>query len=133
VERTPSKERKKMEWYLLVWKRFAEFDGRSRRKEYWMFSLFNFLIALVLEVAGLILLKSGIGLILLAVLFVYALAALIPSLAVSVRRLHDIGKSGWWLLIALVPIVGGLLLLVFSVMDSEPGMNEYGPIVPAHK
>ncbi|MGD0830813.1 MAG: DUF805 domain-containing protein [Terracidiphilus sp.] len=112
-----------MDWYVMVWQRFAEFDGRSRRKEYWMFALFNFLICLGLLFIGILFFKHG-GFVL---CLVYELAQIIPSLAVSVRRLHDIGKSGWWLLIALIPFLGGLILFVFTILDSEPGPNEYGP------
>jgi uncharacterized membrane protein YhaH (DUF805 family) len=117
----------KMEWYLLVWKKFAEFNGRARRKEYWMFTLFNILIFLVLEVLGIALMKIGVGVILFALLGLYALAIIIPSLAVAVRRLHDTGKSGWFILLGLIPIVGPVILLVFMVMDSAPEPNEYGP------
>lgn len=116
-----------MEWYQLVWKKFAEFNGRARRKEYWMFTLFNILIFLVLEVLGIALMKSGVGVIFFALLGLYALAVIIPSLAVGVRRLHDTGKSGWFILLGLIPIVGPVILLVFMVMDSTPEPNEYGP------
>jgi uncharacterized membrane protein YhaH (DUF805 family) len=116
-----------MEWYTLVWKRYAEFEGRSRRKEYWMFSLINMLIVLAAELAGFVLLFIGIGVIVFPLLILYSLALLIPSLAVSVRRLHDTGKSGWWLLIGLIPLIGGIVLIVFLASDSEPGVNLYGP------
>ncbi len=97
-----------MEWYLMVWKRYAEFSGRSRRKELWMFALFNTIICTVLYVGGMMMAMRGssLGTIFFALYGIYALAVLVPSLAVEVRRLHDIGKSGWWLLIAFVPIVG---------------------------
>lgn len=116
-----------MDWYLLVWKRFAEFHGRSRRKEYWMFALFSCLICFLLYIPGLVLLRSGTGLIFFALYFIYALAALIPSLACSVRRLHDTGRSAWWLLICLVPLFGSVTFLVFMVLDSHPETNLYGP------
>jgi uncharacterized membrane protein YhaH (DUF805 family) len=116
-----------MEWYLLPWKRFAEFSGRSRRKEYWMFTLFNIVIAIVLCILSLVLRESGVGVIFSILSFIYSLAALIPGLAVSVRRLHDTGKSGWFLLLGLIPFVGPVILLVFFCMDSEPGQNAYGP------
>ena len=125
-----------MEWYLMVWRRYAEFDGRSRRSEYWMFVLFNLLVVLGLGVLG------GIGLAISrdygAVLFIpfllYALAAVIPSLAVAVRRFHDVGKSGWMLLLLMVlgiiPLLGliaTVFQLVFLCTDSDPGTNQYGP------
>jgi len=116
-----------MNWYLMVWKKYAQFSGRSRRNEYWMFTLFNLLIYVLLYGAAIALMESGIGKALLAICAIYGLAILIPSLAVGVRRLHDTGRSGWWLLICFVPIVGGLILLVFFVLDSEPGTNQYGP------
>jgi uncharacterized membrane protein YhaH (DUF805 family) len=116
-----------MEWYLLALKKYAEFSGRSRRKEYWMYALFNMLIVFVLEIAGFALLRSAAGTILFALLGIYCLATLIPSLAVGIRRLHDTGKSGWWLLISLVPFVGFIILLIFLVTDSAPEANLYGP------
>ncbi len=110
-----------MNWYLEVLKKYAVFEGRSRRKEYWMFFLFNFIISFVLGfVEGLV---GGPGILYL----IYALAVFIPGLAVTVRRLHDIGKSGWWILIGIVPLIGAIVLLIFAVMDSQPGDNEYGP------
>jgi uncharacterized membrane protein YhaH (DUF805 family) len=118
-----------MEWYLLVWKRYAEFNGRSRRKEYWMFALFNMLVALLVYIPAILLTlaKSWTGMALLVLFVVYTLAGFIPSLAVGVRRLHDTGKSGWWFLISLIPLAGGIIFLVFMVLDGNPGINEYGP------
>ena len=115
-----------MEWYLMALKKYSEFSGRSRRKEYWMFTLFNCLIYLVLFILGLVLRDSALGSVFMGLYFIYALALLIPSLAVCVRRLHDTGRSGWWLLIVIVPIVS-IVLLVFMCLDSDPGPNEYGP------
>ena len=115
-----------MNWYIEVLKKYAVFSGRARRKEYWMFFLFNTIIALII---GLIEGFAGIApksdQSVLATL--YTLAVLLPALAVGVRRLHDTGRSGWWLLIALVPIIGAIVLLVFMVQDSHPGENQYGP------
>ncbi len=117
-----------MDWYLMVWKKFAEFGGRSRRTEYWMFTLFNFIAYIVLFAAAISLKRAiGVGIILMLLYLVYALAGIIPSLAVSVRRLHDTGKSGWWLLISFIPLVGAIVMLFFLVSDSEPGPNVYGP------
>lgn len=115
-----------MNWYFEVLKKYAVFSGRARRKEYWYFVLFNILIGVLLGfVEGLIGLapnspQSVLG-------TIYALAVLLPGLGVSVRRLHDTGKSGWWLLIALVPLIGGIVLLIFMVQDSDAGDNPYGP------
>jgi uncharacterized membrane protein YhaH (DUF805 family) len=116
-----------MNWYLMVLKKYAQFSGRSRRKEYWMFTLFHCLIAILLCVLSLLLRDSGLSPVVSIVFGLYLLAVLVPSLAVSVRRLHDTGKSGWWILIGLVPAVGGLILLIFVCLDSVPGPNEYGP------
>jgi uncharacterized membrane protein YhaH (DUF805 family) len=110
-----------MNWYLDVLKKYAKFDGRARRKEYWMFVLFNVLIAFGL---GIIEALIGTGGFLGAV---YALAVFIPNLAVAVRRLHDTGRSGWFLLIGLIPLVGVIVLIVFFVQDSQPGSNKWGP------
>lgn len=116
-----------MQWYLKVLKNYAGFSGRARRKEYWMFVLINMIIAFALGLLDGLLgfydSQAGIGLL----SGLYMLGIVIPSLAVAVRRLHDTGRSGWWLLIVLVPLIGGLVLLVFLVLDSEPGTNQYGP------
>ncbi len=115
-----------MHWYLKVLKKYAVFSGRARRKEYWFFVLFNgiiaFLLALIDAVAGLAG-ESGFG----PLGGLYTLAVLIPFIAVSVRRLHDTGCTGWWLLIGLVPLIGAVLLLISLVSDSQQGQNQYGP------
>jgi uncharacterized membrane protein YhaH (DUF805 family) len=110
-----------MEWYLAVLKNYTGFSGRARRKEYWMFVLFNVIIAFVLGfVEGIV---GGPGIL----GMLYMLAVLIPSIAVSIRRLHDTNKSGWFLLIGLIPVLGGIILIVFMAMDGDPGDNQYGP------
>jgi len=115
-----------MNWYLEVLKKYAVFNGRARRKEYWMFFLFNIIIGAVLGlVEGIAGIAPESAQSVLANL--YMLAVLIPGLAVGVRRLHDTGRSGWWLLIAFVPIIGVIVLLVYLVQDSQPGENQYGP------
>ena len=115
-----------MNWYLQALKNYANFSGRARRKEYWYFALFNFIVAFVLGfidgMTGSVSSEGGIGLL----GGIYTLAVLIPGLAVSVRRLHDTERSGWWLLIALVPLIGAIVLLVFMVQDSKAGSNQYG-------
>ena len=109
-----------MNYYLDVLKKYAIFNGRARRKEYWMFFLFNIIISIVLAfVEPMIGTKSIIAIL-------YSLALLIPGIAVAVRRLHDTNHSGWWLLIGLVPIIGAIILLVFMVRDSQSGENQYG-------
>ncbi len=116
-----------MDWYLKVLKNYAEFSGRARRKEYWMFVLFNLIFYYVLMFIDWIIgtFDPEIGLGVLGGL--YSLAVFIPGLAVSVRRLHDIGKSGWMILIVLIPLIGPIWLLVLMVQDSQPGENQYGP------
>ena len=116
-----------MNWYFDVLKKYAVFSGRARRKEYWFFVLFNIIISIILAVidgvTGTLDPESGMGLLGL----VYTLAILIPALAVSVRRLHDTGRSGWWLLLLLIPLIGTIVILIFMVQDSKPEENQYGP------
>ncbi|MED4533474.1 DUF805 domain-containing protein [Metabacillus fastidiosus] len=109
-----------MHWYLEVLKKYAVFQGRARRKEYWMFTLFNVLISIVLSIIEVVGDMPSI------LTGIYSLAILLPSLAVTARRLHDIGKSGWWILISLIPLIGAIVLLVFTCQDSEEGSNKYG-------
>lgn len=110
-----------MNWYLGCWQKFAEFNGRARRREYWMFGLFNLLAGIVLGILDGVLGTSGmLG-------FIYNLAVLVPSFAVTARRLHDTDRSGWMMLIALIPLVGAIVLLVFMCLDSKPGENRFGP------
>ena len=104
-----------MSWYIKVLKNYAVFTGRARRKEYWMFFLFNIIVAVILGVIQGI---SGIQSSLLV--NIYQLAILVPSIAVGVRRMHDTDHSGWWLLL---PIVN----LVFALMPGTPGPNTFGP------
>lgn len=116
-----------MNWYLAVLKKYAVFSGRSQRAEYWFFFLFNIIISIVLAMLdgmfGTMSAEAGMGLL----GGLYTLAVLIPGIAVTIRRLHDTGRSGWWILIAFVPFIGAIILLVFMVLDSQPGSNEYGP------
>ena len=115
-----------MNWYIEVMKKYAVFSGRARRREYWMFVLFNIIIALVLSIIeGIADAGSENNRSVLATL--YGLAVLLPSLAVSVRRLHDTGRSAWWMLIGLIPIIGTIVLLIFIIQDSQLMDNQYGP------
>ncbi|WFE51909.1 DUF805 domain-containing protein [Micromonospora sp. WMMD1155] len=110
-----------------VLSKYVGFTGRARRSEYWWFALFTVLVSIVASILdgalGLDFEGSTTGLIGL----VASLALLLPSLAVGVRRLHDTDRTGWWLLIALVPLVGFIVLIVFFVLDSTPGTNRFGP------
>jgi uncharacterized membrane protein YhaH (DUF805 family) len=134
-----------MNWYLNVLQQYADFSGRSRRKEFWMFVLFNYLAILGLFLSGYILEliigtpvyaqsisvlepeHSSSGNVGRLLVLLYLLATFIPSLAVMVRRLHDIGKSGWWIFISLIPIAGSIWLIVLLCTDGDAGDNLYGP------
>lgn len=116
-----------MKWYLTVLRKYADFSGRARRMEYWMFTLINFLIGVVLSFIDMALgskvgALEGYGIISL----VYFLAVFIPGLAVTVRRLHDIGKSGWFFLIVFIPLIGFIWLLVLLFTEGTRGPNKYG-------
>lgn len=115
-----------MGWYLMVWKKYAQFNGRSQRREYWMFTLLNSLICILLFAPAFELQMRRVGQIFFGLYFVYLLAVLVPLFTVSVRRLHDTGRSGWWLLLIFVPIVS--LALIFPMMiEGDPSPNKYGP------
>ena len=108
-----------MNWWLKCIKNYVTFEGRARRKEYWMFYLFNVLFA---AIAGFL---DGIfGLTLLSI--IYPLITFIPGLSVSIRRLHDVGKSGWMYLIILIPVIGAIWLLVLLCTDGQSGSNQWG-------
>ena len=115
-----------MNWYLEALRKYAVFDGRARRMEYWMFVLINCLIVVVLSVVdtvvGLFSLGNSVG----ALTGLYWLVVLVPSVAVTVRRLHDTDRSGWWALLALLPLLGTIVLFVFCVLDGTPGANRFG-------
>jgi len=118
-----------MDWYLKVMRdNYANFNGRARRKEYWMFTLFFMLFAFAFAFVIGVLSALGetaatIGVILIVVWY---FAHLVPSFAVTVRRLHDTGKSGWFLLLSFIPF-GNLVIFIFTVMDGDSGDNDYGP------
>ncbi len=115
-----------MNWYLKVLKNYIVFDGRARRKEYWFFYLFYFIFVIALGFIDAITgsYSANVGLGLLSGIFV--LAMILPGIAVCVRRLHDTDRSGWWILIGFVPIIGGIWLLVLMVLDGTSGQNQYG-------
>ena len=116
-----------MNWYLGALKKYATFEGRARRKDYWFFVLFNVLAIIVLEILDVVLgtfsPETGFGLL----SGLYAIAVLLPSLAVTVRRLHDTDRSGWWILINFIPLIGAIVLLIFTLLDGTPGSNRFGP------
>jgi uncharacterized membrane protein YhaH (DUF805 family) len=123
-----NKDKTNMNYFIdCLTKKYACFSGRARRKEYWLFVLFNLIASIIIGViAGVLAGATGVG----AFSYlgpIYSLAVLIPGFAVLFRRLHDIGKSGWWWLIAFIPVIGVIVLLVFCCLDSQPGDNQYGP------
>ena len=110
-----------MKWYLTALKKYAIFNGRSRRTEYWMFALFNALIMLGL---CLLLMNEVIGP---NPIYAFAVLIVIPTLSVTVRRLHDTNRSAWWLLLPMIPILGELVFLIFMVLEGKPERNRFGP------
>ena len=116
-----------MRWFVAALEKYAVFGGRSRRREYWYFVLFSSIITVLLFVVdGAIgTFDSSLGLGLLSGIF--SLAILVPTITVSVRKLHDIDRTGWWFLISLVPLIGSIVLFVFAVQDGTPETNRYGP------
>lgn len=113
-----------MNYYSICLSKFADFSGRARRREYWTFALVNCLIAMLLLILGLAFGEDSPASNIMVTIFY--LIMLVPNLSVSVRRLHDIGKSGWYMFLSLIPLIGGLILLVWALMDSESGENQYG-------
>jgi uncharacterized membrane protein YhaH (DUF805 family) len=115
-----------LNWYLEVLKKYTVFSGRAGRPEYWYFVLFNIIVSIVLGILdgifGTVNGDARIGLL----GGIYSLAVLCPSIAVGIRRLHDTNRSGWWLLIALIPIVGAIILIVYLAQQSDSGANQYG-------
>jgi uncharacterized membrane protein YhaH (DUF805 family) len=112
-----------MKWYLEALKKYAVFGGRARRREYWIFEWGNTLILFALVVVSRVVAPKHVGV--LPSLFLVAI--IIPSFASLVRRLHDTNRSGWWLLVTFIPIIGQLMILSFIVTDGQRGANRYGP------
>jgi len=103
------------EYFINIFKhKYTFYQGRARRKEFWLFALFCFIASLVLNVI------PFLGLL-------FSLGAMVPQICLGIRRLHDIGKSGWWFLLVLIPFIGIIVLIVFYCLDSQPGENQYGP------
>jgi len=123
-----------MEWMLMPYRRYADFSGRSRRKEYWMFVLFQFLVMAVLAIlavaAGVLTTDHEPGplfYLVTAIFAIFLLGTLVPSISVVVRRFHDQDKSGWMYLIAFIPYIGGLVVFVFMCLEGTHGPNRFGP------
>ena len=116
-----------MEWMLLPLKRYADFSGRSRRKEYWMFLLGVFIAAILLSIVeGIVGLGGMVGGVYGPLTVLFFLGVFVPSLAVQVRRFHDQDKSGWFVLLGLIPILGGLAVLIFMCLEGTRGSNRFG-------
>ena len=115
-----------MNYYFAAFKKYAVFKGRATRREYWYFTLFNILavgvFGLIGQLMGTFNFDAGYG----PLSAIYTLAMILPGLGVSIRRLHDTGRSGWWFMITIIPIIGLLVFLYFALLDSDPNPNEYG-------
>ena len=109
--------------YLEVLKKFRVFDGRSRRREFWMFALCNFIIFAGLGILGRF---PGIGVLFTGISILYSLAILVPGIAVGIRRLHDTNRTGFFMLLCLIPLVGVIVLLLFCAQEGNAGENQYG-------
>lgn len=103
----------------LCFQKYADFNGRAKRPEFWWFALFMFLASLILGIVSSML--SGL----------FSLTVIVPSLAVGARRLHDIGRSGWWQLIWLVPVIGWIILIYWCVQEGDAATNEYDEVITA--
>ncbi|MFI7061085.1 DUF805 domain-containing protein [Kribbella sp. NPDC050124] len=116
-----------MQWYIEVLKKYAVFDGRARRKEYWMFVLFNVIVSIILSIVDNVIgttygaANSGV------ISSIYSLAVLLPSIGVGIRRMHDTNRSGWWILINLIPCVGFIWFIVLAAQEGTVGDNQHGP------
>jgi uncharacterized membrane protein YhaH (DUF805 family) len=115
-----------MKYFIDVLNKYAVFTGRARRKEYWMFVLFYTILSIVLGIL-LFTIEKRTGISLKWVTWVFGLFFFLPSLGVSIRRLHDTGRTGWWLFISIIPFIGAIIIFIFLILDSTPGDNQYGP------
>jgi uncharacterized membrane protein YhaH (DUF805 family) len=115
--------------YISTFKKYVQFSGRATRSEFWTFTLGNLVISIVISILGMILAQISDSLTIISSLLsvLFSLATLLPGISVLVRRLHDTGRSGWWYWIALVPLAGPIILLVFLCTDSKEGENQFGP------
>ena len=109
-----------METYLDVLERYTQFEGRARRKEYWTFYFYHTLITFAIVAIDMTLFGTGL------LTGIYVLGTLVPYAAVTARRLHDIGKSGWMWLVSLIPLIGGIWFIILTVTEGDRGPNQYG-------
>ncbi|MCD7904104.1 MAG: DUF805 domain-containing protein [Clostridiales bacterium] len=113
-----------MNYYTRAFKNYANFKGRDSRKQFWMFILFNFVISLIIQVVAALILGDSAAII----MSIYELIVLIPSIAIIVRRLHDINKSGFWIFINCVPLIGWIWYLILVCKKGDEGSNRYGSV-----
>lgn len=109
-----------MRWYVAALRKYSIINGRSRRTEFWMFTLFNLLISIGLSIVEF---SSGFG----GLVLVYGLAVLVPCFTLTIRRLHDTNRSGWWILSGLIPVIGWLALLILMSLEGKHERNQFGP------
>ncbi|MFF2328276.1 MULTISPECIES: DUF805 domain-containing protein [unclassified Streptomyces] len=120
-----------MHWYLDVLKKYAVFSGRARRQEFWMYTLFNIIAIIILAIIDAVIGSTPV------IVAIYYVAIILPTLGVGARRLHDTGRSGWWLLFGIVPLVGEITLFVLMCLEGDRGQNAHGQdpkpgYAPAH-
>ena len=108
-----------MNYYIYCWQHFLDWQGRARRSEFWYFALYNFIVGVVLGIFGWVVGTQIFS-------DIYGIAVLIPGICVGIRRMHDIGKSGWWILITLIPLIGWIWYIILCCQDSQPGTNQWG-------
>ena len=112
-----------MDWFKKGLRNYTNFSGRARRKEYWYFVLVQMGLVIIAMILDAIIFNSEIGLFYIVV----ALGLFLPGLAVTIRRLHDTSRSGWWFLISILPLIGSIILLVFLASDTKLEINQWGP------
>lgn len=116
-----------MEWFIYALRRYNDFNSRSRRREYWLFVLFYILLGIGAHFLDSLFGFADVGQVYGPIYSLYIIIMLLPSIAVAVRRLHDIDKSGWWLFIGFIPIIGFIWLLIYFLREGTYGSNQYGP------
>lgn len=118
-----------MQYFVKCLENYANFKGRATRKEYWMYYLFYTILYLVvwsIDAAGMVMENKAMSLVGSALIFLFTLGLLVPTWAVCIRRLHDVGKSGWYILVNLIPIIGCIWFFILMCTDSQSGTNKYG-------
>jgi uncharacterized membrane protein YhaH (DUF805 family) len=120
-----------MNWYIKALKQYVDFRGRARRKEYWMFTLYNYAFLVLASILdyylNLLITKPDGGVVYIVFISLYGLAVLLPTLAVTIRRIHDVGKSGWMILVTLIPVIGVVWFYELMLTNSTTDENKYGP------